>query len=59
MSRAINITQVNVYIDSCKLDATKESLVSPLYLWESLPPPTSPEERIAYLNNSICGPALC
>ena len=48
---------VNVYLDSCKLDATQESLVSPLYLWESLPPPTSPEARLAYLNNSICGPA--
>ena len=73
---------VNVYLDSCKLDApsaslapllltthhspltthhspltTQESLVSPLYLWEDLPPPTTAEERLTYLNNSICGPA--
>ena len=35
----------------------QESLVSPLYLWEDLPPPTTAEERLAYLNKSICGPA--
>ena len=41
---------VNVYLDSCKLDATKESLISPLYLWESLPPRTSPDERLECLS---------
>ena len=35
----------------------QESLVSPLYLWEDQPPPTTAEERLSYLNNSLCGPA--
>ena len=35
----------------------QESLVSPLYLWEDQSPPTTAEERLAYLNNSLCGPA--
>ena len=45
-----------LYLDSPKLDAQKESLISQLHLWESQPPPRTPEEREKYLDNSICSP---
>ena len=46
-----------VYLDSCSLDATKESLITQLYLWEPTPPPSTADERRKFLDNSICGPA--
>lgn len=45
-----------LYLDSSKLDASSDSLISSMHIWEPAQPPTSAEERLKWLNNSICGP---
>ena len=45
-----------LYLDSAKLDAVKETLISPLHLWEPQPPPREPKAREEYLDSLICSP---
>ena len=47
---------LNLYLDSPKLDAQKETLIPQLYLWEKPPPPRTPEEREKFLESLICSP---